>query len=87
MRRKILNFIGAGIVLALITSVVSCKKDPAYNSGTGTSTTTTTTNTTTTTTTATTDTTTYTLVWSDEFSGTSVDSKAWTMENRQPECE
>ena len=76
MRRIFFNGAACtGIVLALVIFAASCKKD--------------TTNTTTTTVTPTqpvkTDTTattptTYTMVWSDEFNGTAVDSTNWTFE-------
>ncbi len=75
---KFLNGKGAFIVLLLpVAFWVSCKKDqPASNgggSGSGTSTTTTTTS-------GGTTAANYTLVWSDEFNGTSIDSTKWNFE-------
>ena len=76
MKKQILNFLTrAGIVLALVSTIVSCKKDmnnqsksPTVNPA------------------KTTDSraVTYQLVWSDEFNGTSVDGSKWNLDNGNP---
>lgn len=78
MKRHFLNFIAStGMVLVLALFAYSCKKTPANTAPPFVPTNTTTT---TTTTTATLDTTKYSLVWSDEFSGTAVDTSKWNFE-------
>jgi beta-glucanase (GH16 family) len=73
MRRRFYHFIAsAGVVLSLAFFGVSCKKSN-INSNTGTKTTPVTPP-------DTTKAPTYTLVWSDEFNGTSVDTANWTFE-------
>jgi beta-glucanase (GH16 family) len=76
MKKQLLNFLTrTGIVLALVSMIVSCKKDmnnqsknPTVNP------------------TKTTDSraVTYQLVWSDEFNGTSVDGSKWNLDNGNP---
>ncbi|WP_428328297.1 glycoside hydrolase family 16 protein [Mucilaginibacter sp.] len=74
MRKKYFNTItGAGIMLALVTFASSCSKDSTTNK------------TSTITVTPVTPVTpvapvTYTLLWSDEFNGTAVDTTIWNME-------
>ena len=78
MRKSMLGFLtGTGVALVLVTSISSCKKD---TSGAGSSTTNTSTTTTTTSTGTATAPTNYTLIWSDEFNGTSIDTTVWNME-------
>jgi beta-glucanase (GH16 family) len=73
MRKPIFNIItSTGILLVLVISAVSCSKK-AVTPGPVTPTTPIVT-------TPPTDTTTYSLVWSDEFNGTSVDPANWTFE-------
>lgn len=69
-------------ILVLVIFASSCKKQPVNTGNNVTTTTTTTTSTTTTTTNTapTLDTTKYSLVWSDEFSGTKVDTSKWNFE-------
>jgi beta-glucanase (GH16 family) len=75
MKRHFLNLTaGTGIVLVLAIFAYSCKKSPVNTAAPVVVTTTTTT---TTTTTPTLDTTKYSIVWSDEFSGTTVDTSKW----------
>jgi beta-glucanase (GH16 family) len=75
MKKQFFNFLtGAGILLALVTCMSSCKKDvkqPADGSSS--------------TATATKPRAlTYQLVWSDEFNGTSVDGSKWNIDNGNP---
>src|ERR1700759_5516057 len=73
MRKHIIKLITAGIVPAVLLLAVSCKKNSPVNNGA-------TAPTTTTTPTKPTTPVTYTLVWSDEFNGNSVDPTNWNFE-------
>ncbi|MDP9079818.1 MAG: family 16 glycosylhydrolase [Bacteroidota bacterium] len=76
MKKQILNFLTrAGLVLALVSMIVSCKKDynnQSKNAVDNPSKTTAA------------RAVTYQLVWSDEFNGTSVDGSKWNIDNGNP---
>ena len=76
------SIVSISLGLMLITFAVSCKKNGPPTGGLTTTTPTTTPTTTTTTTTVTPslDTTKYSMIWSDEFSGTAVDTTKWNFE-------
>src|SRR6185312_14795129 len=78
MRKTFLNMITSTWLLVLVIFASACKKQPVNTNSNVTTTITTTT--TTTSTAPTLDTTKYSLVWSDEFSGTTVDTSKWNFE-------
>ncbi len=74
MRRRHLHLLNStGIAVLLMIAAFSCKKSPVYNNPPVVTTPTPPV-------TPPTDTTTYTLTWSDEFNGTSVDTSKWNFE-------
>ncbi len=81
MKKQLFNFLtGAGIVLALVSTVASCKKDVSSPlKGPETAAVATEQSQTTEPRAVT-----YQLVWSDEFNGTSVDGSKWNIDNGNP---
>src|SRR6185312_8721852 len=78
MKKQFINLLTrAGVILALVSMAISCKKDqsapPQANQATSIHVTPNTSRAVT-----------YQLIWSDEFNGTSVDGTKWTMETGNP---